>query len=131
MAKKIPFHLTHKPIVWVNYDERDLKANPDAGDAEFLSIGRATWFEDDCSVKVWRRSERGKWSRQAEDVPIYRLLDMCILFLSEYYDIDTNLGLRKKTKDVSFVEGYLTTHKHLYDARIDEIHRLISLAKQK
>ena len=130
MKKQIPRHLTHKPIVWVDYKQRDLIANPNAGDAEFLSIGRATWFDKDCSVKVWRKLENGIWSRQAEELPIYRLLDMCILFLSKYYNVDCCLGDKNITEDIDYLEYYLASHKSIFDTRISEIKRIIVLANR-
>ena len=57
MEKEIPTWLKHKPLIAVDYSAIDAESG--AGDAKFLSIGRATWDpqKEDCSAKVWRYSE--------------------------------------------------------------------------
>lgn len=69
--------LSHKPIVYLDYEKRD-----EAGDAKILSIGRATWNNDCIGVKVWRKTDDGLWSRQSEDLPLWRVLDMAILLVA-------------------------------------------------
>ena len=61
----IPHHLSHKPIIGVDYMAADKHAG--AGDAEFLSIGKAQWNNEDISAKVFRKREDGGWSRQSEE----------------------------------------------------------------
>ena len=80
----IPTHLKHKPIVVVenygNIDGRDAYASNVQG----LSLGLAQWNEhgrQDISAKVWRKSGE-KWSRLSEELPLHRLLDLCILYCS-------------------------------------------------
>lgn len=84
----VPTHLQHKPIYVVNgYNWVD---NPNDGnsDALGLSIGLAQWndrFGKDISAKVWRHTkgsngefDTGKWSRQSEELPLHRVLDLSI-----------------------------------------------------
>jgi len=78
---KIPTELKHKPvIVSEEYDRIDgRKANN--SDAKGLSLGLAQWNERgkvDISAKVWRHTG-GKWSRQSEELPLHRVLDLAIL----------------------------------------------------
>lgn len=78
---KIPTELKHKPvIVSEDYDRIDgRKANN--SDAQGLSLGLAQWNERgkvDISAKVWRHTG-GKWSRQSEELPLHRVLDLAIL----------------------------------------------------
>lgn len=83
----VPTHLKHKPILGVNdYDRIDGPFRDDT-DAWALSLGIAQWNEDngteddqdmDISVKVWR-STGDRWSRQSEEVPVHRALDMAAL----------------------------------------------------
>ena len=56
--KIAPWWLSHKPIISVDYEENDAYA----GDAKFLSLGHASWNEEDYSAKIWRHSG-DRWSR--------------------------------------------------------------------
>lgn len=77
----IPNHLSHKPIVKLeDYTQLDGKFANES-DAEGLSIGLAQWSnaeEMDLSAKVWRYTGE-KWSRQSEELPIHRVLDLASL----------------------------------------------------
>jgi hypothetical protein len=77
---KIPTTLKHKPvIVSENYEKVDGRyAN--ATDAKGLSLGLAQWNDRgkvDISAKVWRYTGE-KWSRQSEELPLHRVLDLAI-----------------------------------------------------
>lgn len=78
---KIPTHLKHKPVIvtenYANIDGRTAYKT----DAQGLSLGLAQWNDRgkvDISAKVWRHTG-GKWSRQSEELPIHRVLDLAIL----------------------------------------------------
>ncbi len=77
----IPTTLKHKPvIVSENYENIDGKYAYDS-DAKGLSLGLAQWNDRgkiDISAKVWRHTG-GKWSRQSEELPLHRVLDLAIL----------------------------------------------------
>ena len=91
---KIPTELKHKPVVISEeYDKIDgNKANN--SDAKGLSLGLAQWNDRgnlEISAKVWRHTGE-KWSRQSEELPLHRVLDLAILickarlfFLDRYY----------------------------------------------
>ena len=80
---KVPEHLGHKPIIGVdNYDRIDGKYANNT-DAKALSIGKSQWNTEDISAKVWRHTGE-KWTRQSEELPIHRVLDLAILILSSY-----------------------------------------------
>lgn len=77
---KIPTNLKHKPVVvaedYENIDGR-LAYN---SDAKGLSLGLAQWNDRgkvDISAKVWRHTGE-KWSRQSEEMPLHRVLDLAI-----------------------------------------------------
>lgn len=80
---KIPTVLKHKPvIVSEEYNKIDGRKAPDS-DAKGLSLGLAQWNERgnvDISAKIWRHTG-GKWSRQSEEMPIHRVLDLAILIV--------------------------------------------------
>ncbi|HKL59692.1 MAG TPA: DUF6530 family protein [Sphaerochaeta sp.] len=78
---EIPTTLKHKPVIVVeNYKEVDGKRAYES-DAQGLSIGLAQWNDRgsvEASAKVWRHTGE-KWSRQSEELPLNRVLDLAIL----------------------------------------------------
>ncbi|MCQ6560207.1 DUF6530 family protein [Paenibacillus mendelii] len=78
---KIPTTLKHKPvIISENYEQVDGR-NAGNTDAKGLSLGLAQWNDRgkvDISAKVWRHTGE-KWSRQSEELPMHRVLDLAIL----------------------------------------------------
>lgn len=79
----VPTHLLHKPVfVCENYSQID-GAYANNTDAVGLSLGLAQWNDRDVidlSAKVWRHTgEGGKWSRQSEELPLHRVLDLALL----------------------------------------------------
>ncbi|MDR3644353.1 MAG: DUF6530 family protein [Clostridia bacterium] len=78
---KIPTTLRHKPvIVSENYENVDGR-NAYHSDAKGLSLGLAQWNDRgkvEISAKVWRHTGE-KWSRQSEELPLHRVLDLAIL----------------------------------------------------
>jgi len=77
---KIPTTLKHKPvIVCENYENVDGRYAYNS-DAKGLSLGLAQWNDRgkvDISAKVWRYTGE-KWSRQSEELPLHRVLDLAI-----------------------------------------------------
>ena len=78
---KIPTNLKHKPvIVSENYENVDGRKAYQS-DAKGLSLGLAQWNDRgkvDISAKVWRHTGE-KWSRQSEELPMHRVIDLAIL----------------------------------------------------
>ncbi|MCF7934415.1 MAG: DUF6530 family protein [Spirochaetia bacterium] len=93
---KIPTELKHKPvIVSESYDLVDGRS-AEHTDAKGLSLGLAQWSERgelDISAKIWRHTGE-KWSRQSEEMPLHRVLDLAILvcrtrlFFTERYHMN-------------------------------------------
>lgn len=77
---KIPTELKHKPVIVAeNYENVDGR-NAYASDAKGLSLGLAQWNDRgkvEISAKVWRHTGE-KWSRQSEELPLHRALDLAI-----------------------------------------------------
>lgn len=77
---KIPTNLKHKPVVVAeDYSRIDGRFSPDS-DAQGLSLGLAQWNDRgkvDISAKIWRHTG-DKWSRQSEEMPLHRVLDLAI-----------------------------------------------------
>ncbi|MDD2585796.1 MAG: DUF6530 family protein [Syntrophomonadaceae bacterium] len=78
---KIPVTLKHKPVIVVdNYEQVDGRYAYDS-DAKGLSLGLAQWNDRgkiEISAKVWRHTGE-KWSRQSEELPLHRVLDLALL----------------------------------------------------
>lgn len=78
---KIPTTLKHKPVIVAeNYENVDGKYAYNT-DAKGISLGLAQWNDRgnvDISAKVWRYTGE-KWSRQSEELPLHRVLDLAIL----------------------------------------------------
>jgi hypothetical protein len=78
---KIPTTLKHKPvIVSENYENIDGR-NAYNSDSKGLSLGLAQWNDRgkvDISAKVWRYTGE-KWSRQSEELPMHKVIDLAIL----------------------------------------------------
>ena len=77
---KIPVSLKHKPVIvsetYENIDGRYAYHT----DAKGLSLGLAQWNDRgkvDIAAKVWRYTGE-KWSRQSEELPLHRVLDLAI-----------------------------------------------------
>ena len=77
----IPTTLKHKPVIVTdNYDQIDGRSAY-TSDAKGLSLGLAQWNDRgrvDISAKVWRYTGE-KWSRQSEELPMHRVIDLAIL----------------------------------------------------
>jgi hypothetical protein len=106
---KIPTTLKHKPVlVSEDYEKVDGRYASES-DAKGLSLGLAQWNDRgkvDISAKVWRHTGE-KWSRQSEELPLHRVLDLAILVCS---------GM------LHFREAY--RHKDLYDPENPVIDRI-------
>lgn len=78
---KIPTSLKHKPvIVSENYENIDGRSAYHT-DTKGLSLGLAQWNDRgkvEVSAKVWRYTGE-KWSRQSEELPLHRVIDLAIL----------------------------------------------------
>lgn len=131
---KLPQNLQHKPIISVNdYDQIDGQYVRNT-DARALSIGLSTWDNNQISLKVWRHSGE-KWSRQSEDIPIHRCLDLAILFLASlkkdknlpYPTCSLPLTIDKEDwfhKIRDFYED-IENKKHI-EARLNELRNLLN-----
>jgi len=105
---KIPTSLKHKPVI-VSEDYDKIDGRIQDSDAKGLSIGLAQWNDRgrvDVSAKVWRYTGE-KWSRQSEEMPLHRVIDLAIFVC--------------RTK-LYFREAY--KHKKLYDENNPQIDRI-------
>lgn len=83
---KIPTNLKHKPVVCAEEYARIDGKYAGQSDAKGLSLGLAQWNDRgnvDISAKIWRHSGE-KWSRQSEEMPMHRVLDLAIMICKSY-----------------------------------------------
>lgn len=143
---KIPSSLKHKPvIVSEDYERIDGRQAP-ASDAKGLSLGLAQWNERgkvDISAKVWRHTG-GKWSRQSEELPLHRVLDLAILivktrkvFLERYhknekdypnYPLLERIGLQGDAMNVSVCvdNAFIADDLDLFESALAKDDEIIS-----
>ena len=110
---KIPTSLKHKPvIVSENYENVDGRTAYHS-DTKGLSLGLAQWNDRgkvDISAKVWRYTGE-KWSRQSEELPLHRVLDLAILvcrarqYFGEAYRYEKLYDTKKSTIDRIGLQG--------------------------
>lgn len=134
---KIPTTLKHKPvIVSENYENIDGKYAYDS-DAKGISLGLAQWNDRgkiDISAKVWRHTG-GKWSRQSEELPIHRVLDLAILvcrssqYFQEAYRYEKLYNTENPVIDRVGLQGdAMTVSVAINNEKIDEDIKLFSQA---
>jgi Family of unknown function (DUF6530) len=75
--KDFPDHIAHTPVYVVPYFAHDPDKENDT-DAQFITVGWSQWDGDEPAAKVVRHSGQ-RWSRQSEELPLGRLVDLTIL----------------------------------------------------
>lgn len=134
-----PKDLSHKPIIAVNdYDKIDGKYVDDT-DVAALSIGLAQYDKNDISAKVWRYKQDSKrWSRQSEELPLHRVMDLCILSIASFMTdghSDFPLSNLKEVvvdkENLKKVNEYYKENKHKLLPRIKELQRIINIHLEK
>lgn len=128
----VPEHLQHKPIIAVNgYDKKDGKYASNT-DAKALSIGQAQYDQNEISAKVFRHTGNN-WSRQSEELPIHRVLDLAILIIASMQSVPgvqnsiSNLKetIIDPTKHQDLID-YYKLNKKILQPRLDELKRLLA-----
>lgn len=126
---KIPTDLKHKPVlVSEDYDQVDGRY-AHKSDAKGLSLGLAQWNERGkvaISAKVWRHTGE-KWSRQSEELPLHRVLDLAILvcrgrkyFKDRYQQQDSELRQNPLIDRVGVQGGALNVALCVENERLPE-----------
>ena len=91
MESPDPYNLKHQPVFLLPYQEHD---GPFAGDTDckFLSVGWAQYNQRAISVKTLRHTGT-KWSRQSEEMPIHRVIDLALLLVSAVRSVGGRIEL--------------------------------------
>lgn len=124
---KSPDHLQHQPIISVNdYDKIDARYRGDT-DAKALSIGKAQYDDSKISLKVWRYTD-ASWSRQSEELPLHRCIDLNILLLGALLtDLDSGYpktSLREEVdrpEDFSKIMAFYEDNEQYLRPRLEEL----------
>jgi len=107
---KIPVTLKHKPVITVEDYENIDGRTAYKTDAKGLSLGLAQWNDRgkvDISAKVWRYTGE-KWSRQSEELPLHRVMDLAILIC----------------ESIKYFREESYKHKKLYDENNPKLERV-------
>lgn len=125
MKKEIPTWLNHKPLLAVDYSVIDAESG--AGDAKFLSLGKATWNPEDCSAKVWRYSDEAqKWQRGSEELPLWRVLDLAKLVIATICGKDSGMDEEPVNKqEIQILKDYINDNMSLYIPRIQKLKEIL------
>jgi hypothetical protein len=81
---QVPQHLEHKPVFAMPYEHFDGMYSGNT-DAFYLSVGIAQYDANEISAKVMRNTGN-QWSRQAEELPLHRCIDLSILISKVLFD---------------------------------------------
>jgi hypothetical protein len=124
--QELPMHLDHKPIYALPYEKFDGMYAADT-DIRYISIGLAQYDHDSISIKTMRHTGE-KWTRQAEELPLHRPIDMTLFLAKALFDsADRKLLIAKgtlqdQTKDIEIMqesEVVKNTIKH-YDSYLNQ-----------
>jgi Family of unknown function (DUF6530) len=74
---EFPDQIAHTPVYVMPYFSHDPDRENDT-DAQFITLGWSQWDSDEPSAKVVRYSGK-RWSRQSEELPLSRLVDLTML----------------------------------------------------
>lgn len=76
---ELPNRLKHKPVALLPYEAHD---GPYIGDTDcrYLSVGWAQYDPRTLSAKALRYTN-GRWSRQSEELPLHRAIDLTVLIV--------------------------------------------------
>lgn len=83
-SNPLPQHLAHKPVYVLPYEKFD-GIYAGKTDMRYISIGLAQYDSDYVSIKTMRYTGE-KWSRQSEEVPLHRPIDMTIFLVKAIFD---------------------------------------------
>lgn len=90
-TNRLPQHLQHKPVYALPYQWFDGPFD-NTTDMRYLSVGISQYDSQDVSVKTMRHVD-GRWSRQAEELPLHRPLDLTLFLAKVIFDRDLEGGV--------------------------------------
>lgn len=144
LKQALPHSLEHSPIYAMPYQAFDGMYRKET-DARYLSVGISQWSRDDISLKVMRY--RNQWSRQAEELPLHRVVDTSIFLAKVLFDrendsveverslfTDQHDGFRIEKesisgKDEESFNEFLSEHTPALRERFNKLYQLLSTLK--
>jgi hypothetical protein len=97
-----PEHLKHKPITSIDDYSKHDGIYAKNTDVESITVGKAQYNSDEISVKVCRHTGT-KWSRQSEELPLHRVIDLNTLILKSILE-SGNVLFPQTNLDVSIID---------------------------
>ncbi len=124
-SDELPLHLAHKPFYAMPYEAFDgCYAGKGQTDVRYVSVGIAQYDPYEVSIKTMRIVD-GRWTRQAEELPLHRVVDMSLFLAKVVFDsqqgaVNMPAGtLTDQTSDVSVTpEQHTPGEVKTYDAAI-------------
>ena len=83
-TQTLPQHLDHKPVYALPYEHFDGMYAGNT-DMRYISVGIAQYDQDHVSIKTMRHTGN-KWTRQAEELPLHRVVDMTLFLAKALFD---------------------------------------------
>ena len=128
-----PKNLSHRSIISVNnYDKIDAQNPQQDTDVKALSIGISQYNNSEISLKIWRHTGK-KWSRQSEELPLHRNIDLNILLLSALMtDVNSKYPqsvLREEIDDenaVQLIKDYYIQNECYLRPRLEELKEILN-----
>ena len=85
----LPQHLDHKPVFALPYSAFDGRC-VGRTDVQFVTVGIAQYDPDSVSIKTMRHTGK-KWTRQAEELPLHRPVDMTLFLAKVIFDAQDDM----------------------------------------
>lgn len=115
----LPQHLAHKPVYAMPYQFFDGNSKG-TSDPRYLSVGLAQYDDNQVSIKIMRHTG-GRWTRQAEELPLHRAIDMT-LFLA-------HVLTKPEDEDVQLKPGLFSDQNEELTIRRDEHRSAAEMAR--
>lgn len=84
--ESLPEHLGHKPVFSIAYEQFD-GIYAGKTDVKYLSVGLAQYDAASVSAKTMRHNGE-RWSRQSEELPLHRVVDLTLLVAKAFAAVD-------------------------------------------
>ena len=109
-------------------DYQSIDEDAGYGDAYFMDIGQSTWNKEDYSAKIWRWANKGKcWSRQGEELPLSRVLDLAILVIAAVNGETSMLGEYFQNEDQKeSLNKHIGDNMQILKPKLDELKKILS-----
>lgn len=127
----LPQNLGHKPLIEdTTYKQTDASFYGAPTDAEAISIGKAIYDQNEISVKLWRYGN-SKWSRQSEELPLHRVIDMATFIINNLKSISNPSLISNSNNNIQEIRNYYLTNNREFNKKIIELETAINNFKSQ